>query len=216
MTSPLTINQRIRMKLTNELGEVELAGTIENITENDIYVLLDYKFAHNKNKLEVACTIWDQSGKAYLFNSFIHTIKGQSLRLKRPQDSEMEQLKRRDQVRAGVDIPVSCYIRSYGDMEINSEKFVPAVVKDLSIGGLLLHSTLSLPVDTVIVLELPLEEELILVTVRILRNQTCEEGYAMGGQFVALDDRDVQKIRAFVFRTQIRFKRQKEPVTHNG
>jgi c-di-GMP-binding flagellar brake protein YcgR len=197
------------MKLTNEPGEVELAGEIVSIAEDIIHVLLDYKFLHNKNELEVACTIWDESGKAYIFNSFVHSMKGQGLVLKRPQPSELEQLNRRAHVRVGVDIPVSCYIRRYGDVEVNSEKFIPAVVKDLSIGGLLLHSSLSLPMDTVIVLELPLEEDILLVTVRILRNLTCEEGYAMGAQFVALDNSDVQKIRAFIFRSQIRLKNKR-------
>jgi c-di-GMP-binding flagellar brake protein YcgR len=197
------------MKLTNEPGEVELSGKIENISENSIYVLLDYHFVHNKSELEVVCTIWDQQGKAYHFNSLIYKIKERAMTLKRPKASEIQQLMRREEIRMGVDIPVSCYIRSYGDQEINSDKFIPAVVKDLSIGGLLIHSRLSLPVDTVIVVELPIEEEMILATVRILRNLVCEEGYAMGGQFVALDERDIQKIRAFVFRSQIQFRRQK-------
>ncbi|MDF2546391.1 MAG: type pilus assembly PilZ [Anaerosolibacter sp.] len=209
MTSPLTVNNRIRMKLTNEPGEVELAGNVEDISENIIYVHLDYHFIHNKSELKVDCTIWDQQGNACEFNSLIYAIKGRALTLKRPKASDIKQLRRRAEVRVGVDIPVNCYIRGYGDQEIDNDKFIPAIVKDLSIGGLLLHSSLSLPIDTVIVLELPLGEELILVTVRILRNLTCEEGYAMGGQFVALDDRDVQKIRAFVFRSQIHFKRQK-------
>lgn len=212
MTSPLTINQRIRMKLINEPGEVELAGEVVSITEDVIHVLLDYIFLHNKNELEVACTIWDDSGKAYGFNSCIHATKGQGLVLKRPEPSQVEQLNRRAHVRVGVDIPVTCYIRRYGDVEVTSEKFIPGVVKDLSIGGVLLHSGLSLPMDTVIVLELPLGEDILLVTVRILRNLTCEDGYAMGAQFVALDNSDVQKIRAFLFRSQIRLKNKRASV----
>ncbi|KXG75261.1 flagellar brake protein [Thermotalea metallivorans] len=213
MAGSLSENQRIQIKLINDPSDVALEGAIESITSDAIHVCLDYMFVHNKNNLKVACTVWDEISRIYAFDTSIVHIEGQKLVLTKPEEHKIQRSDHRQQVRIDVNIPVSCYLRGIGDVKVTSEKFLPAVVKNLSTGGVLIHSPLSLPVGTVMVFELPLDKGMLLVTVEVLRNVPYGDGYSMGAKFLALDDRDIQKIGAYVFREQIRLKRKKKPVT---
>ena len=101
-----------------------------------------------------------------------------------------------------TDIEVDCFLVGFQDRAIESDKRFPAVIKNISGGGVLLNTKLSIPKDTILLFELELEETLLL-TVRVLRNEVdSDNSNNLGCEFIGITDEKRQKIIKYVNKLQ--------------
>lgn len=189
---------------------VSLQGTIKELDRDFIVVELDLEYAQ-KEQQKVRCTIVnDARTLVCLFETTIDQCRGNKLVLDRPEGREIEITQRRKYVRVPVDKEVKCYLIGINGRQIESDKVFPAIVKDISGGGALLNSPLSLPVGTVLVFEIELDNYPLLLTIEVLREmENTEDGTKnLGCQFIGICDTDRQRIIAYCNRQQLNLKRR--------
>ncbi|WP_026476675.1 flagellar brake protein [Alkaliphilus transvaalensis] len=183
-------------------------GVIEEVQDNELVVKIEGQYAQGDIR-KVKCTI-PKDTKACIFETFILQGKGEEVLLKLPPIKQPELVQRRKYVRVSTDLPVNCFLIGFNDQKIESQKSFPAAVKDLSGGGVLINSSLSLPVGTVIVFELELNNQKMVLTAKVLRNTENMENNTrdLGCEFIGLDDSDRQRITAYCTRMQLMNKRR--------
>ncbi len=183
-------------------------GIIKSIDEECLTIEIEGEYAQ-KEKRQVRCIIPKET-KACIFETWIVKGDGSQLWLQKPNQEEIKVIQRRRYIRVSTEIPIVCYLVGFNDEKIDSHKFFPGVVRDISGGGVLINTPLSLPVGTVIVFELELDRSKLLLTAKVLRNT---ENYVdgtreLGCGFIGIDEADLQKITSYCSKMQIQTKRR--------
>lgn len=184
-------------------------GIIKSYDENYLIIEIEGKYAQ-KEERKAKCTI-PKDTKACVFETVILTGENNVLVLKPPNPKGIELIQRRKFIRVVTEIPVDCYLIGYKDTKIESPKFFPAVIKDISGGGVLLNTTLNLPIGTVVVFELDLGRSKLVLTAKVLRNieNTTDGSRDLGCEFIGIDESDLQKISSYCSKLQLHAKRAK-------
>lgn len=185
-------------------------GTIENIEDNTLKIKIDGYYAQKDPQL-VKCTITDETkSKVCLFETVVSRALGGYLWLDMPKEENISIVQRREYIRVSLDKDVNCYLIGINERKVESNKVFPAKIKDISGGGVLLNSSLSLPPGTVLVFELELDQNKFLLTIKVLRNMESEANGMrdLGCQFIGIDDGDRQKIIAYCNKEQMILKRK--------
>ncbi len=208
MNDYLQVGMPIKLEVEVVPPYLSFWGAISKVNGDELTVKIDGHYAQNEVR-RVKCTI-PKDTKACIFETFI--IKGSDhlLILKMPLDEDLSVIQRRKYVRASVDLPVNCYLIGINDQKVESHKLFPAVAKDISGGGILLNSSLSLPTGTIIVFELELSNQKLLLTAKVLRNTENAENKSrdLGCEFLGIDETDRQRIISYCTKMQIQKKRR--------
>lgn len=206
----LEIGRPIKMEVDVIPTYVSLQGVIEELDKDVIVVKLDLEYLQ-KDPQKVRCTITDHARTLVcLFKTIIKETRGNRLVLVRPQDREVQITQRRKYLRVPIDKEVKCYLIGIGGRQVESDKVFPAKIKDISGGGALLNSPLSLPVGTVLVFEIQLDDLALLLTIEVLRlMENPEDGTNnIGCQFIGISNSDRQKIIAYCNKQQLILRRK--------
>lgn len=206
----IQVGNTIKMEVDIIPSYLSFCGTIEKIEKNIILVAIDGQYVQ-KDPHVVNCTISDSvKTKVCVFKTVVQNANGSKMFLLFPRDEEVEVVQRREYIRIEEDIEINCYLIGINDKKVESDKVFPARIKDISGGGVLLNSALSLPINTVLVFEIELDGSPFLLTVKILRNIENESDGTrnLGCTFLGLDDGDRQKITAYCAKRQMVLKRR--------
>lgn len=204
------IEAGMAIKLQLDIVPVYLSfvGVIKSVEEDTFLVEIDGEYAQGTS-YEVKCVIPKET-KALHFKSTIVRGELNQLIIKIPDEANVEEVQRRKYVRVPVEIPVHCYLVGIGEKQVNSSKFFPGTIKDISGGGVLINAPISLPLDTVIVFELTLENHSMVLTAKVVRNHGLSDGSRdLGCAFLGLDEQDLQRIMSYCSRLQLQAKKNK-------
>lgn len=201
----------IKIEVDTEPSYLYFRGKIKKV-EKYIIVKLDIEYIQ-KEPQSVNCTIIDEnSRRVCLFKTIIKKIVNNQLILIKPDEEDIEIVQRRQYIRVPFDKEVNCYLIGINGKKIESEKIFPARIKDISGGGVLLNSQLSLPLGIVLVFEMKIDDNPFLLTVKVLRkSEDKEDGINnFGCKFIGINDRDRQKIIAYCNKKQLILKRRRK------
>jgi c-di-GMP-binding flagellar brake protein YcgR len=203
----LGIDQKIKLEIGETAPYLFFWGKISGIQNKYFFIDIEGYYILSSTKA-VKCTI-PYEGKVCLFETSIEGALGNRLTLMVPSEENMEILQRRKYVRVPVEYEVICFLKEYNNQKLNESKMFFGIVKNISGGGVLLNSILSLPVNAVLVFELKLEGTLFPLTVKVLRNDKNrdEKTYDLGCEFIGIDEGDRQRITSFCSRKQIAIKK---------
>jgi len=177
-----------------------LEGIINTVQDGYLFVDIDGEYLQ-KDERKTKCTIY-LDNKICVFSTDVKAFIDGKLILKEPPLKDIQILQRRKFVRVDTDIEVDCFLVGFQDRAIESDKRFPAVIKNISGGGVLLNTKLSIPKDTILLFELELEETLLL-TVRVLRNEVdSDNSNNLGCEFIGITDEKRQKIIKYVNKLQ--------------
>ncbi|MCC5912377.1 MAG: PilZ domain-containing protein [Clostridiaceae bacterium] len=204
----IAAGRKIKLEVEIISPYLSFVGTIKKIEEGHIVVKIEGSYVQKYEK-KVRCTILNDR-KVCVFETVIKGCIENQIILVMPKAETIQVMQRRKYVRALVDFPVHCFLVGYNDKKINSNKKFPVTVKDISGGGVLLSSSLSLPIGTVLVFELELEQQLFILTVKVIRNieNKVEKNRSLGCEFLGITDGDRQKIISFTNKMQLQSKRK--------
>ena len=90
--------------------------------------------------------------------------------------------------------------------EMTLPKFIPVSLQDISAGGASIYSTLKIPKNTILTLDLPFVD--LEVKVKLIRTQDTENGVKYGCEFVGINEDQRMTIRQYVFREQMEQRRK--------
>ncbi|SNT15994.1 c-di-GMP-binding flagellar brake protein YcgR, contains PilZNR and PilZ domains [Anaerovirgula multivorans] len=181
-------------------------GVIDHIKDDYIAVDITGQYVQ-KDDRQVNCII-PGATRICFFQTIIKGCIDGKIILSMPKPDDINVIQRRKYARVPTNIDVNCFLIGINNKKVNSNKTFPATVMDISGGGVLLNSKLSLPVDTLLVFELALENNSFVLTVKILRNieNMADGSWSLGCKFVGIDDSDRQKIIAYTNKLQLRMK----------
>ena len=116
--------------------------------------------------------------------------------------SELEKLQRRNYYRLEVSLPVK-----FKQLDDNEE--YEGIIKDISGGGVKLHTFSQLPVEQCIEICLCLENSHMKVIGKVVRAEKLESKlYEYGIYFVEINEKDRDKIIRFIFNMEKKYKRK--------
>jgi len=208
----LQVGKSIKMEINIIPSGLSLRGTIENIEKDTFIVKINGQYIQKEPQI-VKCTISNTTKtRICLFETIIKHGNNDKLILLNPNEEKIRIAQRRDHIRIPIDKEVNCYLVEINDRKVASDKVFPAIVKDISGGGLLLNSSLSLPVGTILVFETELDNSKFLLTIKVLRNLENEDDGTryLGCQFVGIDDSDRQRIIAYCNKEQLIINRKRK------
>lgn len=200
----------IKMEIHVIPSYLSFRGIIEKVEKGIFTVKINGEYAQ-KEPQAVRCIITNNSKtRACLFETTIKHVINDQITLVIPNEKDMRVVQRREYIRVPVDKEVNCYLIGINGKKIESDKVFPAIVKDISGGGVLLNSPLSLPSGTVLVFEIEIDKNNFLLTIEVLRNLESEENGTrnLGCKFIGIDEGDRQKIIAYCNRQQLILKRR--------
>ncbi|MFZ5966371.1 MAG: PilZ domain-containing protein [Bacillota bacterium] len=202
------IEKESSIKLSTEMA-VELTGQIYHVEEDWITFETNYDLNMDKQSgIKALCYVSNPNTTVHSFMTEIVEIDHRLIKIKNPMKQKIDTIEKRQQIRLEMNLNITCYIRGFQNKEIVCDKYIPSTVKDLSAGGALLHSQLSLPKQTVVVTELPLGAEEIMVTLEVLRSDKREDGFYMGCKFLRLDRHEEHKIMKTVLKGHLKKTKQ--------
>lgn len=204
------IGQYIKIDINISPSYLYFKGIIESISDIEFIVKIDGQYIQ-KEPQTVKCTISNTSKtQVCIFETVIKSVENNKLILQTPGEKNVEIIQRRQYIRVPLDKEVNCYLIGINDRKIESNKTFLGIIKDISGGGVLLNSTLSLPVGTVLVFELELDNNKFLLTIRVLRNLENENNGTrdLGCQFIGIDETDRQMIISYCNKKQLSIKRR--------
>lgn len=199
---------RIKLEIEMVPSNLSFWGIIEDVKEDYIIVGIPGEYAQ-KDDRKVTCVIPGEA-KTCIFETVIKGSRKGKLFLLMPNSEDIQVLQRRKYVRVPINIDVKCHLIGIHDKKIDSNKVFPATVKDISGGGVLLNSNLSLPIETMLVFELNLDNNNLVLTAKVLRNNPHpnDNSRDLGCKFVGISDADRQKIIAYTNKAQLRMKKR--------
>ena len=97
-------------------------------------------------------------------------------------------------------------------MKMDIDQFYSVRLVDISVGGVRLRSQNSIPLGSILVFEMMLDNEPMMLTVKVIRcvESHDKKNYDIGCQFMGLDSNDEQKISAFCLKLQNRNNREQK------
>lgn len=194
---------KIKMEVEVIPSYLVFEGIITAIKNGYIIVNISGEYIQ-KDEQRVRCGIVHE-GKVCTFSTNIKGFVSGKLVLEEPLPEDVKILQRRKFIRVATDFSVDCFLVGFNNKTIDSNKKFPATIKNISGGGVLINTPLSLPVDTILVFELVLEGQLFILTVRVLRNEENSDGSRdLGCEFIGITEGDRQKIIAYTNRMQFK------------
>ncbi|KAB3532156.1 PilZ domain-containing protein [Alkaliphilus pronyensis] len=183
-------------------------GKIHMVDKKFFVVKIDGKYVQNEPR-RAKCTIPGEKNVC-IISSKIHGFENDLLFIEIPTQNNIKVLQRRKYVRVEIDKDIECYLIGINDKRIENTKFFPAKLKDISGGGVLIKTSLSIPVGTVIVFEMILNGAPILLTVKVLRNieNNNDKTWNLGCEYIGITDNDRQRIISFCSKEQIKQKKR--------
>ncbi|WP_192929581.1 flagellar brake protein [Alkaliphilus serpentinus] len=162
-----------------------------------------------KEPRKVKCTLPTEQ-KVCIFDTIIHGSQKNMLIIEMPNNNKVQVLQRRRYIRVPIDIGVQCFILGINDQKIETNKYISAIAKDISGGGVLINSSVSLPIGTVVVFEINLDGISLILTAKVLRNEENQTDATrdMGCEFIGLDDSNLMQLINFASKQQLKNKRR--------
>ncbi len=186
----------VKMEVNVIPSYLSLQGTIVELKDDYIILETDINYAQ-KGAQKVKCTITDDDKTMVcLFETTIKQGENKELILIRPDGKRIQITQRRKYVRVPINKETSCYLIGIKGRQVESDRPFASIIKDISGGGVLLNSKMSLPINTVLFFELQLIRDSFLLTVEVLREmENNKDGTNdFGCQFIGISDTDRQKI----------------------
>lgn len=211
----IQVGKTIKMEI-DLIPVLSFKGTIEKLEKDTFIVKINGQYAQKEPQV-VKCTISNSTKtRVCIFETIIRNGNNNMLFLDTPNKENIKVTQRREYIRVPMDKEVSCYLIEINDRRIESDKIFSAIVKDISGGGVLLNSTLSLPIGTILVFEIELDDIKFLLTSKVLRNLESEEDGTrnLGCQFIGIDNGHRQKIIAYCNKRQLILKRRSEVIPY--
>lgn len=205
----IKVGKIIKMEI-DTVPAFSFRGIIEKVKEDILTVKIDGQYIQRESQI-VKCTISNSNKtRVCLFETIIKYGNNDNVFLVSPNKDKIKIAQRREYIRVPVDKEVNCYLVGINDKKVESDKIFPAIIKDISGGGVLLNSALSLPLGTVLVFEIELGGTKFLLTIKVLRNleNDGDETRNMGCVFIGIDDGDRQKIIAYCNKEQLVLRRR--------
>ncbi|SDL28782.1 flagellar brake protein [Natronincola ferrireducens] len=202
------IGRKIKLEIDIIPPYLSFWGVISGVEEEYIVVDIEGEYIQKQEKT-VKCTIPSDANICVFYGVIKGCIEGKLI-LMMPKPDEFEILQRRKYARVPTDFQVNCFLIGYNNKKINSNKRFIATVKDISGGGVLLSSELFIPIGTVLVFELLLNNDPLVLTVKVLRNieSTNNDNRDLGCEFIGLSHSDQQKIIAYTNKVQLKLKQK--------
>lgn len=162
-----------------------------------------------KEPRKVKCTI-PTDKKVCIFETIIHGSQNNMLIIEIPDAKKVQIVQRRKYIRIPIDIELQSFIIGINDQKVENNKYISVTAKDISGGGILLNSKISLPIGTVLVFEIKLEDIQLLLTAKVLRNEenSTDESRDIGCEFIGLDESNLKQIINFCSKQQLKNKRR--------
>ncbi len=198
----------IKLEIDSAQPHLSIWGTIKDSSEEDIRVEIDGVYAQLEVK-KVRCII-AVATKIYVFETLIKEADNNMLVLMTPKKDKVSVLQRREYLRVDTDIPIRCFLLNDKLVQLAEDKFFPATIKDISGGGLLISTDISLPLETLFVFELEINKSPMVLTAKVVRNTENPDNSSrdIGCEFIGLDESDRQKIISYCTRLQVKRKKK--------
>lgn len=198
----------IKMEVEVMPPYLSFGGIIGKVNEEFFIVEIEGQYVQN-NSRKVKCKIPNES-KLCVFETIIQEAKGNKLLLLNPRPDEVKIVQRREYVRVPVDIEVCCHLVGVADQNLDNSKIFNGKIRDISGGGVQLSTELSLPIGTILVFELELENNSFVLTARVVRNLEDEDGRTrnLGCEFIGIDESERQKIISYCSKRQLYLKKK--------
>ncbi len=206
----LRIGKVIRLEIGITPPCFLLQGIIKKIEGNSFIVEINIRYIQ-KEPQEVNCTITnDTITQICLFKTTIKHVENNLLTLIIPNEKDIQIVQRRRYIRVPINKEVNCYLMGINYRGVRDDKIFSAIAKDIGGDGILLNSPLFLPMGTILVFEIELDNIQFLLTVKVLRGmENTDDGTSnLGCRFIGISDADRQKIIAYCNRRQLALKRK--------
>ena len=112
-------------------------------------------------------------------------------------------LQHRNETRVELNILVTIKRMFCGSEMKELTKFIPMHTKNLSASGAGFVSKFDMPLETRLIVDIPLENKVYYIDTYILRKQPLETGFYYGCRFNGLPSQVQSKIRSYVYKKQI-------------
>lgn len=116
----------------------------------------------------------------------------------------IEAHQKRTETRVDVAIPIEVRKLEFYGKTLELEKYISMKITNLSANGMKLDSHLSIPDKVNLKIEIPIDGEIIETIVQIVRKLETENGFSYGCKIVRVLNCSLDKIRYFVYQTQIK------------
>lgn len=202
--------KRIKISIATDPININIFGKIDVVDDTIIEVVIDGTYI--QNTLRNAKCIIPGDVKTGQFETTILGAKNNRLFLTLPDEESIEILQRRKHIRSPVDFSVNSFLVGFEDKKLDEDVHYPSRLMDISVGGVRLKSQTSIPIGSVLVFEMVLEEEPILFSAKVTRciESLDRRDYELGCQFVGLNHSDEQKLSTYCLKLQAQNRKNKK------
>lgn len=198
----------IKLEIDASPPHLSFWGKIQESSDKEFSIEIEGLYIQ-KDMQKAKCTITGET-KIYVFETIIKQAKDNIIVLMTPDKDKVSVMQRRRFLRVETDMSVKCFLLDTINTNSEGNKYFPASVKDISGGGVLLNASISLPLGTLIVFELEIQNSPMVLTTRVLRNSENPNDNTrdLGCEFIGLDESDRQKIISYCTKLQLKNKRR--------
>jgi hypothetical protein len=141
----------------------------------------------------------------FVYSTAIFSLHGSRIVVSKP--AIVKRVQRRSHCR----VPLEGETRFSKQVDIAGAQFYPANLRNLSAGGICFLTEEQLEVNDAILVDVPLEKDVLRINCVVRRIiAEPESPVLVGAQFVDLSSKDEDRIMDFVFATQIRLRKEKQ------
>lgn len=198
----------------------QLIIVLSPFTEVEVYGNIKFQSARSltlavktagllKEGWDILCVVVDD-GDIYEFYSRVEFIEGSNVMIEKPVQSGVVSVEKRRFNRVDCDIGFVARLMRINNVSVQKYgKTFVGTIKNISAGGILAETNLCLPVDLVFSFKLKINY-FIDCTARITRVSEVpnEKKYLIGCEFIDMSLEDIKSISMFVFKEQLKKKRQ--------
>ncbi|MDR5659227.1 PilZ domain-containing protein [Serpentinicella sp. ANB-PHB4] len=177
-----------------------LDGVIENIFDDYLVIKCTHSYIQ-KEPQKVSCTI-PHNEKVCMFPSTLERSNENIVFVSMPEVHTVKLIQRRQYVRVPLITDITCYLLVINNTAVIGDKAFSATIKNISAGGVLIASKLSIPEQSIFGFELKIEDKNFVFTACVVRNMKNHQDqvFEHGCEFIGLDDKDRETLISFCSR----------------
>lgn len=125
----------------------------------------------------------------------------------------IEANQKRAETRVEVAIPVEVRKIEFNEKILELDKYISMMITNLSANGMKLESQLNIPNKVRFKIQIPMDCEIVEALVQIVRKVETENGFSYGCKILGALSGTVDRIRHFVYQTQIKISASKQRIS---
>lgn len=193
---------KIKIDIELDPSNISIYGIIDNIDDTLLEIIIDGTYI--QNAVRNATCIIPGDIKTIKFETIILGSKNNRLYLAIPTNESIGVLQRRKHVRSPIDLYVNCCFVGFNEKKVDIDQYYTVKLTEISSGGVRINSHSSLPLGSILVFEMLLDNEPVMLTIKVLRclESLDRKTFEIGCEFVGLDNSMEQKIMSYCFKLQ--------------